>query len=234
MGWYVHLHVCFACDTNEGVAGLAKKHLPSVSDDSDGERAARWFLEALSTRTGNNPGPKGGLSLWGIVGNYTKAETFCEALRPFWMDLLNGVDGGPLDFERVLVFEEQEQSDAANAYEIGWDEPDSKTRKLLPPASRRDRHSPPYRWAVSAPLRAGVFMAGGQSPRLKRGSDAADCRTGAEAGQVGGLHGLLAAAHCQLGLAASWGLNWRNTRDQIIELLLSASGGRRNRQKLVV
>ena len=130
MGWYVHLHVCFACDTNEGVAAAAKKHLPSIVDDGDGERAARWFLEALAERTGNNPGPKGGLSLWGIVGNYTQADRFCECLRPFWEELLSGVDGGPCDHERVLVFEEPEQSEAANAYEIGWDDPHSKSRQL--------------------------------------------------------------------------------------------------------
>lgn len=27
MGHYVHLHVCFACDYNDPVAALAKKHL---------------------------------------------------------------------------------------------------------------------------------------------------------------------------------------------------------------
>lgn len=129
MGHYVHIHVCFACDTNEGVAELAKKHLPNLADNSDGERAAIWFLEALSTRTGNNPGPKGGLSLWGMIGNYTRVDTFCEVLKPFWRDLLSGaVDGGPCDHERVMVFEEVEQSEAPNAYEIGWVNPHQENR----------------------------------------------------------------------------------------------------------
>jgi len=131
MGSYVHIHVCFACDANEGVAKLAKKYLTTLVDNSDGERAARWFLESLSTRTGKNHGPKGGLSLWGIVGNYTNADVFCESLKGFWEELLSGnIDGGPCYFERVIVFEEPEQSDAANAFEIGWDEPEKSDRKL--------------------------------------------------------------------------------------------------------
>ena len=122
MGCYVHIHVCFACDTNDGVADLVKKHRPLLQDETDGHRAAIWFLEDLAKRTGNNPGPKGGLSLWGMIGNYTNAETFCEVLKPFWSELLSGgIEGGPGDFEHVVVFEEQEQREAATAYEIAND-----------------------------------------------------------------------------------------------------------------
>ena len=92
MGHYVHLNVCFACDTNDAVAELAKQHMPP----EDGNREARWFLQALAERTGANPGPKGGLSTWGIVGNYTDEDEFVETLRPFWKALLSDVDGGPV------------------------------------------------------------------------------------------------------------------------------------------
>ena len=112
MGFYVHIHVCFACDRNDAVATLAKEHAAKLPSDADGEREAHWFLEDLAGRTGNNRGPKGGLSLWGIVGNYTMPEVFVETLKPFWRDLLAGVDGGPCDFEHVLVFYEREQSEA--------------------------------------------------------------------------------------------------------------------------
>lgn len=142
MAWDVHIHVCFPCDRNEAVAELAKKHLPSIASEDDGPREARWFLESLSTRAGNNPGPKGGLSLWGMVGNHTRAEAFCECLKPFWTDLLSEVDGGPLDFEHVIVFEEQEQSEAANAYEIMWDDPHEDDRKLV--IKKHDRL--PFGW----------------------------------------------------------------------------------------
>ena len=122
MGHYVHIHVCFACDNNDPVAKLAAQYLPSIASDDDGCREARWFLEELSRRTGSNPGPKGGLSLWGIIGNYTRTSDFVQVLRPFWTDLLRGVKGGPLPFEHIVVFTEPEQSEQAQAYEIVYDE----------------------------------------------------------------------------------------------------------------
>ena len=67
MAWDVHIHVRFDCNQNEGVAALAAKCLATITDASDGERAAIWFLTDLSKRTGENFGPKGGLSLWGMT-----------------------------------------------------------------------------------------------------------------------------------------------------------------------
>jgi len=144
MGWYVHLHVCFACDFNDGVAELARKHLETIEDDGGNDHyEARLFLQDLSKRTGTNEGPKGGLSLWGIIGNFTKADVFVEALRPFWEELLSRNSGDedswedessigfPLSFEHVLVFYEDEGFEAASAYEIGWDDPDAENRKLI-------------------------------------------------------------------------------------------------------
>jgi hypothetical protein len=127
MGWYVHLHVAFPCDKNDGVAALAREMLNREYEAVE----AKWFLDALSGRTGENPGPKGGLSLWGIVGNYSNGELFCSSLMPFWDRLLSEVPGGPLDFESVVVLEEQEQSEAATAYQIGWDEPNSADRRIV-------------------------------------------------------------------------------------------------------
>lgn len=123
MGWYVHIHVCFACDRNEPVAELAKRHRLALAgeDGDDGDRAAVWFLEDLARRTGGNHGPKGGLSMWGMVGNYTNGESFCEALKPFFEEMLRHGIGGICQHEHILVFEEQEQSDSAIAYEIMLD-----------------------------------------------------------------------------------------------------------------
>lgn len=126
MGHYVHIHLAFSCDRNEGVAALAKKHLPLLTTDSASDDyciEAIWFLESLSERTGYNPGPKGGLSLWGITGNYTRGDEFVRVLLPFWKELLvSEVDGGPFNFERIVVFEEHEQSvdvgAGARAFEI--------------------------------------------------------------------------------------------------------------------
>lgn len=118
MGYYVHINVCFACDKNDAVADLARKHLALVESGDDGVREAGWFLQALSERTGHNHGPKGGLSMWGMVGNYTRVGEFVEVLKPFWLELLGGIDGGPCDFEHILVFEEREQTERTTAYEI--------------------------------------------------------------------------------------------------------------------
>jgi hypothetical protein len=142
MAWDVHIHVCFACDDNEPVAELARKHLALLPQGEDAELAAQWFLESLASRTGQNFGPKGGLSLWGMIGNYTDAECFCEMLRPFWCELLSEVRGGPCNHERIIVFEEPEQREAATAYEIGWDDPHSTSRELF----IRTHEKLPFSW----------------------------------------------------------------------------------------
>lgn len=110
MGQYVHIHVAFACRENGPVAELAKKHRPLIEsvDGGDGLRAAQWFLDDLSGREGPNRGPKGGVSLWGMIGNYTEVDEFVEVLRPFWMELLRTEAGGICDFEHILVFGERE------------------------------------------------------------------------------------------------------------------------------
>ena len=120
MGYYVHLSVIFSCNNNDAVAELARAHLSRLStkDSDESVHEASWFLGALSQRAGDNPGPKGGLSCWGTVGNYTHVGKFVEVLRPFWTDLLHEVPGGPLDFEHVMVFYEEEQTEHAYAYEI--------------------------------------------------------------------------------------------------------------------
>lgn len=147
MGWYVHLHACFPCDRNEPVAWLAAQHLIRRRRirGRDGLREARWFLESLSRRRGRNPGPKGGLSLWGIVGNCTRGKSFVYALYRFWVDLLTarlpgewGL-GGPNRHDRILVFEEPEQSGRAIAWEIGLDE-NRQDRLVI------RRHACPFSW----------------------------------------------------------------------------------------
>ena len=168
MGWYVHLHVSFACDDNDSVAVLAKKHLALIeaqetSDIGGGEidgvwtRRAKQFLTALGERSGPNPGPKGGLSLWGMVINGNSVPDFVEVLRPFWRALLaSGDDTGPMDFEHILVFYEEEQSDAAHAYEIFLD-PDDKwsfDERFDPWSPDRElmikHHGPlPFKWNQS-------------------------------------------------------------------------------------
>lgn len=118
MGYYVHLHVAFSCSSNDGVAFVANKHFER-SCGPDAKESA-WFLRDLAGRTGENPGPKGGLSLWGIIGNYTDHAKFVDDLHDFWVELLSGeVEGGPCEHHHILVFYENEQSEQAHCYEIG-------------------------------------------------------------------------------------------------------------------
>lgn len=118
MGFYVHLSVIFSASYNDGIAELARKHLPLLVFEDGENREAEWFLRDLSGRTGENMGPKGGLCLWGTVGNYTRPDKFVDKLRPFWKELLSGVTGGPLSFHHILVFGEPEQTERTTAYEI--------------------------------------------------------------------------------------------------------------------
>lgn len=144
MAWDVHLSVTFACDENDGVAELARNHfhlLLPVSGCVPVE--AQWFLSDLAGRKGRNPGPKGGVSTWGIVGNYTQGRDFVDSLAPFWIDLLRGVPGGPGEYEHVIVFEEQEQSSKPRAYEIGFSDPHNEKG---PQGFFIKEHDLPFSW----------------------------------------------------------------------------------------
>lgn len=125
MSYYVHLHVAFNANGNDGIAALAKQHLAEMEkqakDDTDCSinDDAISFLQDMSKRTGPNPGPKGGLCLWGIVGNYVRPEDFVEVLKPFWLDLLcEDIKDGPLNHHHIIVFYEHQWSEQAKALEI--------------------------------------------------------------------------------------------------------------------
>lgn len=121
MGFYVHLSVVFACDYNDGVAELAKKHFGTIKNNKE----AKLFLESMAQRSGYNLGQKGGLSMWGMIGNYTDAEEFVDVLRPFWTALLTeDYEGAPCSHAHVLVFTEGEDNGHANAFEIFLDDVD--------------------------------------------------------------------------------------------------------------
>lgn len=115
MGYYVHISVVMSCDENEPVAEVAKNYINTIKDCNE----AKWYLQELSERKGFNPGPKGGLSLWGITGNYTCSDKFVECLTPFWKELFEN-EIGIFDFEHIIVFSEPEQRKYASCHEISW------------------------------------------------------------------------------------------------------------------
>ncbi len=120
------------------LAAIAKECLPMVSEDRDAEN----FLKDLSERTGINKGYKGGLSLWGYVGNHSVGERFVDVLRPFWYAVFKAKDEDGdeailLSHEHILVFVEEEQSEQAQAYEIMLDDADTLVIK---------HHQCPFSW----------------------------------------------------------------------------------------
>lgn len=129
MGYWVHIQVSFECQGYDNVSRLAKHHLPLLPEEYIYNDAIR-FLKDLSERSGDAPGTKCGLCLWGHVGNYTSAKGFVEILRPFWQELLYDPTteeewenwDGPYSHEHILVFYQEEDKDA-NAYEIYKAEP---------------------------------------------------------------------------------------------------------------
>lgn len=141
MAFKVHIHVCFACDDNTPIAVLARDALEVFDSEEDGAREAKWFLESLASRSGTNPGPKGGLSFWGLVGNYTDADRFVDVLRPFFRNVLGDSDGGPCSHERILVFSEREQSEAATCHEIFWEDDNTREKLVV-----RKHEQLPFSW----------------------------------------------------------------------------------------
>lgn len=107
-----------------------------LNGGGDDVRDARQFLSALACRSGSNPGEKGGLSMWGKVGNYSDGRAFVEALQAFWLELLRG-PAGPHRHEHVVVFDEYEQRQEARAFEISLDDDDRLTVR---------EHTLPFSW----------------------------------------------------------------------------------------
>lgn len=128
MGHYVHTSAIFSCDGYKGIADFAREYAAKLDRSrSYSEDAAGRMLNYLAGGNGVSEGPKAGLFCWGETGNYTDGEEFVEALREFFHEVYrraNASDGfeGPLHFEHILVFIEPEQSEAAQAFEISYDE----------------------------------------------------------------------------------------------------------------
>lgn len=133
MAYDVHLSIIMRCDKNDEIAELAKKHVETFAEWCE----AKMYLEDISTRKGHNPGRKGGLSMWGIVGNYTCVDKFIEDLKPFFIEVYQN-QVGPLDFEHIIIFSEPEQSEQATAHEISYDE---ESKKL-----NIKEHGLPFSW----------------------------------------------------------------------------------------
>lgn len=119
MGWYVHLHIAFEVDNARRLADVARTCPPRADDDPP---EADQFLDAIGGGGFVARGRKGALCTWGVVANYTSGQTFIDALSDLWPKLYEEPPGDELAAVsgRIVVFEEQEQSGAACAYQIEW------------------------------------------------------------------------------------------------------------------
>ena len=145
MANHILLSVCFPCDLNEPIAQIAQ----SIPADELCD-IAQQFLRELSARSGENPGGKGGLCQWGIVGSGFSTLIFVQDLMPFWTALLSqeGEDSSPDPGSRVIVFSEKEQFNRSEAFEIGWVDENGYWD-----AEDRDRldivhHLLPFAWSI--------------------------------------------------------------------------------------
>jgi hypothetical protein len=143
MSYDVLLSVIFHCDNNDGIAQIAKRTL-YVMNKGETDRDAIHFLEDVSKRIGQNDGMKGGLLTWGTITNHGNGEDFVKALMPFFEDILiHTIDGGPLWFQHIMIFVEEEQCGRATAYEVFRWERSDKT-----PIVEYQKHECPFTWMV--------------------------------------------------------------------------------------
>ena len=120
MGYYVHLHVVIDCGESPQLAALARTHEQRLSDWASLEHyldpdAWRLLTDLGQREAPLSPGPKGDLTLWGYVGNYTNVERFVTQLTPFFRDLFSMSRDRPA---YVSVFAQEEQTETARLVQI--------------------------------------------------------------------------------------------------------------------
>lgn len=122
MGHYVHWLVSWNNGTPDELKPLAEAALATMPqpspghypDDYDGD--AEWFLQQVRDGRGHFCGPKGDLWAIGQIGNYSNGDSIAKAILPFVKAMWER--GYLFDFERVIIFDEQEQSERPIIYQI--------------------------------------------------------------------------------------------------------------------
>lgn len=107
-----------------GLFALAVRHrdrmLAVDRDGDEWDRDACRMLEYAAEAKGVALGPKGDMFTWGSVGNYSSADTFVDALRPFFQDLWR--ERVLFDFHTVVVMFQQEQHHTGHLFELSLDQ----------------------------------------------------------------------------------------------------------------
>jgi hypothetical protein len=124
MAYDCHIHVCFEIADAFELKHVAQEMLSSIATEdwsfnSKYDRDAAAMIEYFAEGSGTVSGPKGDLAMWGYVGNHADLTRFITATTPFWRSLFEREV--MLDFWRIVIFFEAEQTKAAEVVDIRWD-----------------------------------------------------------------------------------------------------------------
>jgi hypothetical protein len=145
----VDLLVTFPC-SSERYRRIAQRHLARAAElrSWEAQEAARsgrlihrdseaWdLLDHAVQGRGVASGPKGQRFAWSVVGNYTDVDTFVEALRSFWEDLLSDdrppeeAHASPSRYDAILVVYQGEADPTAHAIQIARADPADQRQGL--------------------------------------------------------------------------------------------------------
>ncbi len=137
MGYYVHFSVTYSSHMDaedfNNLHQLAEKtekqlnELNALKECSVSQECFE-FLNAVLDSKNYNTGRKGTLFTWGIVGNYTPVDEIVENLSTFFDEMLRK-EIGVGDFNHIIFFQEREQSEQAECWEIYLEDIDDLENK---------------------------------------------------------------------------------------------------------
>lgn len=146
MAYYVHLSITYNSDSDDisKISDLAEKHIADltlkqyIDEDGFDPQYVFHYLKAVKKKKNYNAGGKGELFTWGIVGNHIRVEDFVNTLKHFFKEMLQR-EIGISNYNRIVVFQEQENAPNATAYEIYLDEDDGEQLHI-------EEHKLPFKW----------------------------------------------------------------------------------------
>jgi hypothetical protein len=118
MGFDVHIQIAWEGGKIEEVKPVAEEFLKQYltqGEDNTSDEIIQFLNDVISGKSCFE-GRKGWLWLWGLIGNYTHGEEILIELMPFFKTLFDKKI--LLDFYRIILFEEPEQTESVNIYEL--------------------------------------------------------------------------------------------------------------------
>lgn len=122
MGFYVHWQISWGAGSLDEVVPVAKEWYDTLTGE-DGTptcEESTHFLEDIISGKAHFEGHKGDFWGWGTIGNYTETGRMLHDLHPFFKNLF--VRGVLSESDRIVMFEEQEQSETVTITWLVWDD----------------------------------------------------------------------------------------------------------------